>query len=161
MTATTPAAVRDELAARVTAIVPSLLAADRFVEVRYEAPIGAWALANPTACLRRFSVTEADDVEPPDVTDGVTEAVWQEFTVEVAYPTSWRSGPGQRVGLTDMMAADRAQIAKTIGTNGFATYSTAPSSLSVLTVAETRLDLGPVQLGIVRLRVRYFRDATP
>jgi len=161
MSTTTPAAIRDLLASRVAALVPGTLAANRFLEHRYELPFAEWAAANPGGAFRRFAVTEADEIEPPDVTDGLTEAVFQDFTIEVAYPVDHRAGSQQRTSLANLLSADRAQIAKTVGTNGFATYAAQVPPCAVITTTETRSDLGPVWLGIVRLRVRYFRDATP
>ena len=100
-------------------------------------------------------------VEGPDVTDGLTEAVWQDFLVEVAYPTDWRCGPQGIRDLVKRIQLDREQIAETVGTNGYATYASEPGSITVITTAETRDDLGPVQIGVVGLRARYFRSATP
>ncbi len=161
MTTTTADAVATAIATRITAIAPGLHAGDRFREHRYEIPLAEWALANPTGCLRRFSVMPSFDISPPDVTDGLTEAVEQDFLVEVAYPSSHRFGPR---GLRDLMAAidaDRSQIAKTVGTNGFASYASEPGTVTIWTVAESGEDLGAVKVGSVRLRGRYFRSATP
>ena len=161
MSTTTPAAIRDLIASRVAAMTPPTFSADRFLEHRYEQPLAEWAAANPGGCLRRFSVTEGEDVEGPDVTDGLTEAVFQDFTIEVAYPTSWRAGAKQLVSLTNMIASDRAFIAKSVGTNGFANYAAQVPPCSVQTKVESRINLGPVQLILLPLRVRYVREATP
>ena len=160
MSTTTPAALRTTIAARITSLAPSIDSGAEFLEHLYDQPLAEWALANSAGCLRRFSVTEGDGIDGPDVTDGLVEAVWQDFIIEVAYPADIgsRYGGQQRVSLTGTISADRAQIAKTVGTNGTAytdaTVQTAPGG-------ETRVDLGDVQLGIVRLRARYFRSATP
>lgn len=162
MSTTTGDAVATAIATRIAAIAPGIHAGDPFREITYETDLRTFALNDPTGCRRRFSVMPAPDVETPDVTDGLTEAVHQNFVVEVAYPTDWRYGPK---GLRDLIAtidADRSQIAKTVGTNGFASYSTEAGSPTVWTLSpETREDLGPVQIGVVVLRARYFRSATP
>lgn len=161
MSVTTPGAIRTTIAARITALTPGVDSSTPFREHDYELPLAEHAIADPAGCLRIFSVTEGASIDGPDVTDGATsEAVWQDFTVEVAYPTDIgsRYGDLRRVSLVNTISADRAQIAKTVGTNG-----TAYTDATVLTApgGETRVDLGPVQLGIVQLRVRYFRSATP
>lgn len=158
---TTGDAVATAIATRITAIVPSLHSGDRFREITYEQGLRSFALANPAGALRRFSVMPGPDITGPNVTDGLTEAVEQDMIVEVAYPTDWRMGSRQLRSLVAAIDADRSQIAKTVGTNGFATYATVDGSPTVWTTLETRDDLGPVQIGIVRLRARYFRSATP
>ncbi len=161
MSVTTGDAVATAIATRVAAIAPTTLAGDPFREITYETDIRTFALNNPTGCRRRFSVMPAPDVEPPTQTDGLTEAVFQEFAVEVAYPTDWRYGSRGIRDLVKTVQDDRELIAKTVGTNGFASYATEPGSVTVETVAESRDDLGLVQIGVVRLRARYFRSATP
>lgn len=163
MTTTTGDAVATAIATRIAALVPTLHAGDKFREITYEQGLRSFALAQPGGCLRRFSVMPGPDIEGPDVTDGLTEAVWQDMIVEVAYPTDWRLGAKQLRGLVAAIDADRSQIAKSVGTNGYATYAAVAGSPTVQTApnGETRDDLGPVQIGIVRLRTRYFRSATP
>lgn len=161
MSTTTGPDVATAIATRITALVPALDSSDRFEEITYEQGLRSFAIAGPAGCLRRFSVMPGPTVEGPDVTDGLTEAVWQDFLVEVAYPTDWRCGPQGIRDLVKRIQLDREQIAETVGTNGYATYASEPGSITVITTAETRDDLGPVQIGVVGLRARYFRSATP
>jgi hypothetical protein len=163
MSTTTGDAVATLIATRITAIVPGLDSDDRFEEITYEQGLASFALADPGGCLRRFSVMPGPTIEGPDVTDGRTEAVTQDMIVEVAYPTDWRHGPRALRDLVAAIDADRSQIAKTVGTNGFAAYASDTGEPTVWTAesGETRDDLGPVQIGVVRLRARYFRSATP
>lgn len=158
MSTTTGAAIRASIETRIAALVPTSFAADRFLAHRHEQPIAEWAEANPAGCLRRFSVRESPDVEPGDVTDGLVEWVWQGFTVTVAYPKSWRAGNKQLVDLDSLVAADRLQIVKTVGTPGFATLATTTQAATVTHTGETREDLGPAVLGIVLLRAGYYRS---
>lgn len=161
MSTTTGDGVATAIATRVAAITPSNLAGDPFREITYETDLRTFALNNPTGCRRRFSVMPGPDVEVPEQTNGLVDAVFQEFAVEVAYPTDWRYGSRGIRDLVKTIQDDREQIAKTVGTNGFASYATEPGSVTVVTMAETREDLGVVQIGVVRLRARYFRSATP
>jgi hypothetical protein len=160
MSTTTGAAIRHSIESRIAALTPTSLASNRFVPHRHELPIAEWAEANPAGCLRRVSVRESPDVTPGDVTDGRVEWVWQDFTVAVAYPKSWRAGAKQLVDLDSLVAADRLQIVKTIGTPGFATLATTTQAATVIHTGETREDLGPVVLGIVLLRAGYYRSTT-
>lgn len=161
MSTTTGPDVATVIAARITALVPDYDSSDRFEEITYEQGLRSFALASPGGCLRRFSVMPGPDVELPLVTDGQSEMVGQDFLVEIAYPTDWRCGPQ---GIRDLVARiqlDREQISKTVGTNGFATYASEPGSITVVTTFETRDDMGPVQIGVVGLKARYHRSATP
>lgn len=161
MSTTTGPDVATVIAARITAITPAYDSSDRFEEITYEQGLRPFALANPAGCLRRFSVMPGPDVELPDITDGLVEAVWQGFLVEVAYPTDWRCGPQGIRDLVKRIQLDREQISKTVGTNGYATYASEPGSITATTTLETRDDMGPVQIAVVGLRARYFRSATP
>lgn len=161
MSTTTADAVATAIATRIKDIVPTLHAGDRFREITYEQPLRVFAQADLSGCRRRFSVLPGPDVTLPDVTDGLTEAVFQNFIVEVAYPTDWRYGDRGLRDLINVIDLDRQQIAKTVGTNGFASYASEPGSITVETIAESRDDLGTFHVGIVMLQARYFRSATP
>ena len=156
MTTTTPGTLRTTIAARIVALTPSLDSEVLFREHREEDSFREWALNNPAGCLRRFSVRQGPRVEQPTVTDGLTEMVAQEFEILVAYPTDGRFGALKMADLDNAVERDRAQIAKTIGTNG-----TAYTDATVTTEDEDREDIGPVTVGVVRLLARYFRSATP
>lgn len=158
MTTTTAAILRALIAARILALTPTKEPGRSYLEHDYLLPLSEWALAHPTACLRRFSVLEDPDVSEPDVTDGSTEGVWQTFTIAVAYPKSWRFGDQGLVDLFNTLAADRLQIVKTVGTVGFATLATTTQAATVQTASEAREDLGPVVFATVRLRAFYYRS---
>jgi hypothetical protein len=160
MSTTTGAVIRASIESRIAALTPTSLASDRFRIHRYELPLALWAEANPAGCLRVVSVRESADVESADVTDGLREWVWQGYTVTVAYPKSWRAGAKQLVDLDSLVAADRLQIVKTIGTPGFATLATTTQAATVIHTGETREDLDATVLGIVLLRAGYYRSMT-
>lgn len=166
MSTTTPAAVATLIADRIADIVPSLHSNVPFRRHREETPFRDWILANPAGCLRRFSVRQAPSISPPDVTDGLTELVRQEFEVAIAYPSDGRFTQANQpalklVDLDNAVERDRSQIAKTVGTNGYATYAASLPAATVITVGEERDDLGPVVVGVVRLEAIYYREATP
>lgn len=156
MSATTPGALRTTIAARITALTPTHHTEVAYREHLEREAFREWAASHPSAAFRRFSVRPGRVVEGPDVSDGRYEAVWQEFEVAVAYPTDGKFGALMLPDLDNAIERDRTQIACTVGTNG-AAYTDA----TVLTDGEDAEDIGPVHVGIVRLRVRYFRDARP
>lgn len=158
---TTPAIIRSSIETRIAALVPTAHAGDPFRAHGHEIALPEWALANAGTCARRFSVREAGDIEPAEVTDGLAEGVWQGFVVLIAYPKSWRRGGGQLVDLDTAVSADRLQIVKTVGTAGFASLATTTQAATVITVSESREDLGPVVLGVVNLRAFYYRSIAP
>lgn len=155
---TTPAIIRSSIEARIAALVPTVHAGDLFRLHNHELTLPEWAVANAGSCTRRFSVRESGEIDPPDVTDGLTEGVWQNFTVLIAYPKSWRRGAGQLVDLDTAVSVDRLQIVRTVGTSGFASLATTTQAATVITVGEAREDLGPVVLGVVTLRAFYYRS---
>lgn len=157
---TTPATIRDSIAARIVALTPSAHTDDKFREHTYLDDLRLWAEANPTGCLRVFSVEWNDNIPPPLVTNTTEEQAEDDIEIVVAYPTTWRYGERGLVDLKTTIAADIRRINHEVGTNGFAALATATNtSATVTTLSEGPSEIGPVvSFGVVRLHVLYSRS---
>ena len=157
MSTTTPDAIRNEIEARILAIVP-LIEGVRFTAHEYQADIRPWARGKASACLRRVSVRHLGRVKPPDVSDAVREHVSAPFEVVVAYARDMRFR--SLVGLDKVVNSDMTQIEQEVGTNGFATYATSTPAATVLSLEGFTVedDEGvPVVFGVLPLDVRFWR----
>ncbi len=163
MSATTAKALRDSIAARVAALVPTSHARQGFLELREERPIRGWAAANPGSCLRRFAVRWVGPVRGPTVTNTDVELVDQDLEIVVVYPTDGRHGPKMRVDLDTVIGEDLHTINNAVGTNGFAALALTTQAATVRSLEgpEEREDLGPAQAGVVRLNASYYRSPAP
>ncbi len=160
MSVTTAAAIRDDIAARVAALVGLQHVRQRFVEHREERPIREWAIKSPGAALRRFSVRWLGEVRGPTVTNTDVELVDQDLEVVVMYPSDGRHGTQVMVDLDTVIGQDLRRINHAVGTNGFAALAATIPAATVVSLPgpETIEDLGPVRAGVVRLNATYYRD---
>lgn len=155
--ATTPGAIRDRMSVLVTGITPTVHAGQKFLAHRHQEPLRDWAEANPTSCLRRFTVRSEGDTSQAAVTDHVVERVEETILVEVAYPTDWRHGGTQLLGLDDVINADAVRIEAAIG------VASSDSALKLLATIfrpgdVAREPTGPVTYLTIRYRVEYARS---
>lgn len=163
MATTTAAAIRDKMLDTVDALVPRVLSSDRFKRHREEGgDFRAWAVANPTAALRRVSIMDTGLVEPPLVTNTDYEHVRRVFEVVVAYPRkSARYGRDAARDLHDALELDGDQLDAAIGTTGYQTLDQATSgAATVITTDRGREDLPGVVFLTIRLSVQYYRSTT-
>lgn len=160
MSTTTPAAVRNAIAAVVKGLTPTAHTETPFREHEEREAFRDWCVANASACLRRYSVRWIGDTAPPTVSNTDVEFVERAIDVEVAYPTAWRLGGRQLAGLDDAISEDLRLIAHAVGTNGHARVAAelGAASVTITTEAERVVDLGPIHLGQVALIARYYRS---
>lgn len=157
--ATTAGAVRNQMISLVEDITPALHAATKIRAYREEQEFREWAMANPSACLRRFSIRFLGDTSQALVTDHTVERVEEGVEVVVAYPTNWRlaSSGTQQLGLDDAMASDAKKIDAAIGV-----ASSDATLKSLATVfrndGKSREDVGPVQFSVITYRIEYARS---
>lgn len=155
--ATTPGAIRDRMATLIAAVTPTVHAAQRLRQHREEQPFREACEASPSACLRRFTVRSEGDTSQAAVTDHVVERVEETMLVEVAYPTDWRHGGTQLLGLDDVINADAVRIEAAIG------VASSDSALKLLATIfrpgdVAREPTGPVTYLTIRYRVEYARS---
>ena len=155
--ATTPGAIRDRMSVLVTAITPTVHAGQKFLAHRHQEPLRDWAEANPTGCLRRFSVRSVGDTTQALVTSTQLERVEESIVVEVAYPLDWRHGGTQTLALDDAIQTDAVRIEAAIG------VSSSDSALKLLATIfrpgeVERETAGPVVILTIRYRVEYARS---
>lgn len=119
-TTTTEGAIRDRIAAVITALTPASLAGDLFRETRdeYDADFTGWALANAPGSLRRFQVRSLQTDEPPVVSNTDVEERLVTFEIKIAYPQTHRYGSDAGRDRDDVITADFHQIDYAIGMAG-------------------------------------------
>ncbi len=122
---TTFEAIRDRQATALEALTPSEISATRFRRHVVAEDFMAWVEANTAACFRRFqSLSNFDDTQEPTA-DGSLEGCRHTMDLRVAYPLQMgKYGKDNGRDMEDLMRADLAQIDRTIGLNGGATYVT-------------------------------------
>lgn len=119
MATTTFEAIRALQKSAIEALTPATRASTKFLAARDERDFREWAKANKTACLRRFTLLNNFDYQPPEVDNH--DVVYQRMTEEVviAYPKAWGTyGPENRRDLHDVMDEDWRQVDRTIGPYG-------------------------------------------
>ena len=163
MATTTPGAIRDVLISLVVAATPDAHTQERFRAYDEDASgaddFRAWADANPTACLRRFSIMFRHDVEIPDVCDAVTgERVRQTFDLEIAWPNKSNRYRDAK-GMADVIAADMRKLRGTVGYAGFPlTYPAHGSLCTVLSESRDLVSRGrAATIGSLELTIEYWR----
>jgi hypothetical protein len=158
--ATTPAAIRNRMAALIIAITPGIHSTQKFVQHRETEPYRDWVEAHPDA-VRRFTVRHLGATTQALVTDHQVERVEDTMIVEVCYPGTWRHNvPGtgtELLGLDDVIASDAVKIEAAIGV---------PSSDSTLKGLATIFrpgDVGREEVGTsvvltIAYRIEYARS---
>jgi hypothetical protein len=161
--ATTPDAIVDRMAALVVAVAPTTHSTQRFVQHREEMDFREWALANPSACLRRFSIVFLGDTSQALVTSGELERVEESIECVIAYPADFRHGGRQLHGLRTTMSKDAVTVEKTIGV--VASDTTLKSLATIFRVADISRESGTgadgrvvVLFTVIPLRVEYARS---
>ena len=116
-TTTTVAQIRDRASDLITALTPTVMSNDRFLESRheYKGDIRVWARANPHACRRRFSVRAVPLETVPEVSNVTTEQVRSTFETVVCYAQDHRDGEQGALDRDDVIDSDFRQIDKVIG----------------------------------------------
>lgn len=155
--ATTAGAVRDRMISLVEDITPAIHAQQKLRAHREQNDFREASGAVPGSCLRRFSITFLGDTTQALVTDYQTERVEETVEVVIAYPTDWRHGGTQQLGLHDVMASDAKKIDATIG------VAASDSTLKGLATifrndSKSREDAGPVQFSVIAYRIEYARS---
>jgi pimeloyl-ACP methyl ester carboxylesterase len=118
--ATTAEAIRDRIAALMTAIVPDVLTGDRFREHRNQREADffkAWEAA-PAGALRRFQVRDTGEWGTPEVSNTDHDEKRVTFRIAVAYPQTGRYGADQALDRDDVMRSDQKQIEQAVGLYG-------------------------------------------
>lgn len=123
MATTTLQLVRDDRRTLIEALSPTTDSAVKFREYKRSVDFRDWAIANETACIRRFSLRVTGDYTPPLVSDMVTEEVIQEFSLVIAYQRNSRYGRDKTNDLYDVIREDHVLIRDTIGVLGLAGYA--------------------------------------
>lgn len=113
--ATTAETIRARMATLITSIVPAVHAAQRFIESQHVGVFQDVYDQNSASCLRRFSVRSVGDTSQALVTDHTVERVESAMVVEVAYPTDFRHGGRQLVGLDNAIDLDATKIEAYVG----------------------------------------------
>lgn len=136
-----------------------MLANVKFRRHRGEMPLTEWAAASPKACLRRFEISNALDVNEGEVSDSGYEMWEQSATLTMVYPRDFGIyGKQNSRDAHDFIESDFAQMSALIGIGGAANYVTAQhlGELGPPTVLEDD------QFFIVEspIRVLYTRDLT-
>ncbi len=117
---TTAAAIRDRMLDVIEAIVPGILASDRFLRLLEDddAELRTWSEAFPQAAFRRVEVRDDGEDDGPAVTNLDIEERLVRFVVTIAYPHTWRTGDGGMLDLDAAMEADELQVDAAIGMAG-------------------------------------------
>lgn len=117
MSTTTAEAIRDRILDVLEALVPRVLAGDRFIRYRneHDGDFVAWAETYPTAALRRVQVRDTGDDEPPIVTGGDVELRRITIEIMVAYPQTARAGNANALGRDDVASSDQDLIEHAVG----------------------------------------------
>ena len=128
MSTTTAAAIRDRMIAVISALVPSSLSSDAFIEYPNEATgnFRVWANANPGAAWRSFQVRTILDptaYHAVEVSNTDLEENYGTFVVTVSYPQDSRAGDGGALRRDDVIDQDRKMIEKAIGLDGAANFT--------------------------------------
>ena len=152
--ATTPGAIRDAMIALVAAIDPATHGHQPFRAHREQMDFREWAEANPSSCLRRFSIMFTGDREAPLVTNGLVEEVSETVDVLVAYPNDSRHGVKPGTSVADVATSDIRQIHHALH------VANSPAGATVLRLADSRDISGPVTFAVIRYRVDYFWSLT-
>ena len=124
MSATTAAALRDQMITAVEAVVPLVMSGDRFRVGEQLIDFADWAEANPGAAFRRFGIS-FDTADQPLVSNTDLELRRVTFVVFVAYPHDARYGDGNTRSRDDVMERDQHQIEGAIGLRGFLSFTDA------------------------------------
>jgi hypothetical protein len=162
---TTPKTIRNTVAGLIEDITPAIHSGQDFKRYRQQKPgFRAWALANPTQCLRRFSVAFLRDVQPPAVNDTLVQEVSDTLEIVVAYPNDGRHNTAnaeEMDGLEDVILSDQRLIEADVGPPGYATFAGLVAPACVIKdqpeTTEGEPD-DPVWFGVIRYRVDYWRS---
>jgi hypothetical protein len=124
MATTTESALRTLTASLVAAVVPTRMTDKRFIESTYDQEFTDWCEANPDACLRRYSVRDTLQYQPPQVTNTDVELRVVTLEVMVGYPNTFRYNTAKGRAQDDVISSDMHKLEQAIGLNGYGNYST-------------------------------------
>lgn len=159
--ATTIDAIRDRALDVIEALVPTMLAGDKFRRYRDEGDgnFEVWAEANPAAAFRRFQVDFDGAQFTPEVSNTDFEERPGHMTTIVAYPHDARAGTKQARDRKKLIDRDADLLEKGIGLYSRQNFS-APYPDAVWIAGDTRRFLGQACDFLIVTGVFNFRRST-
>lgn len=152
--------IRDGMIAKLEALTPTLLSADKFRRHVGEVDFSRYCETDPTSAFRVFSVLQDDVEEPPTVSDMDVEHRTATFALLIAYPKAWgRYGGQNERDAQDCIEADRRLIdgRSGIGHNAYSGYPSGQHSALI----ESSIESGDAVLwSRLQVTVTYYRSVS-
>lgn len=141
MATTTTKAIRERIIELVRAIVPEILAEDRFRLFRGEgdADFVEAAASQGAGALRLFQVRDTGNWEAPEVSTMNLSGRRVTFEVLVAYPHTNRAGAANALDRDDAIRADERALERLVGLTGYNNFAGAHPNATPLETASSRV----------------------
>lgn len=156
MPTTTLEAIRAQHVTLMQALVPTTKAGVKFVEYVDRNNFEDWAVAKPSACMRRFQFKDLGPYDPAVVSDLTQERVITNLQLVVAYPNDMRFQAGEANDAFDVVRQDMHQLNSTIGDRGYGNFVDGHEKSSPTTPDEFEVVDGTILLRI-DFETRFWR----